>query len=272
MSDEPVKVKMQLHAARPSIQGAVASTPAVAAAVEAVEARWRVEDKKERAALFRKRISSCLAWLFLLLVALLGIWYFAGDNFLPPEYTFKRARTRIKVLLGQNQEDESMKQEDPADVQTAAERAQMANFVSQLERLCASGLQNRNEPIKVKVDAWLAGKAMLNEIVSADNWYFKARQKLAEMEGRNKQLDKQRAEETNAKSRRFANQYNAEMLQQQKNIIDKKLDDCKRVRVQVVQRAIKAVKSASVRWTGPVSRNDVAQLLVRLEKLAKKNP
>lgn len=272
MSEEPVKVKMQLHAARPSIQGSATPTPAASAAVEAVEARWRAEDKKKRAERFRRRAVGCLAWLFILVVVGGGTWHFTGDKFLPSDYTFQSVLARVKDLLGYESEkkDETVEKEDPADVKTATERARMKNFVSQLERLCASDLKDRKEAIDVDVEAWSVGKAMLNEIVSADRWYFKARQKLAEMEEHNKQLDKQRAENTGAKNRTFVGQYKDEMLQRQKNIIDKQLDDCKRVRVQVAQRAIKAVKAASLQWTGPVSRNDAAQLVSRLETLSKK--
>ena len=39
MENEPVKVKMQLRAARPSVQGAAPASPSAAAAVEAVEER-----------------------------------------------------------------------------------------------------------------------------------------------------------------------------------------------------------------------------------------
>ncbi len=278
MSEEPVKVKMQLHAARPSIQCAATPTSAASAAVAAVEARWRAEDKKERAERFRRRASGCLAWLFILVVVGGGAWYFTGDKFLPSDYTFQSVLARVKDLLGYEpvkkdesvKKDGSVKKEDPADVKTAAERTRIKNFVSQLERLCASDLKDKKEPIVVDVEAWSVGKAMLNEIVSADSWYFKARQKLAEVEEHNTQLGKLRKEEPSAKKRQYASQYKEEMLYRQKNMIDKKLDDCKRVRAQVAQRAIKAVKAAASQWTGPVSRKDAAQFVSRLETLSKK--
>jgi len=89
MSD-PVKIKMQLHAARPSIQGAAPVRPAVQADIEAVEAHWRAVDKKEKSEQRKKRLVSCLSWLFLALVAVIVAWYFLGEKYLPPKYTFPR--------------------------------------------------------------------------------------------------------------------------------------------------------------------------------------
>ena len=96
MENEPVKVKMQLHAARPSIQGVAPARPAAQAAVEAVEARWRAEDKKVKSEQRKKRFVGCLSWLFLLLVAASAAWYFAGEKFLPSDYTFPKVWERIK--------------------------------------------------------------------------------------------------------------------------------------------------------------------------------
>ena len=96
MENEPVKVKMQLRAARPSIQGAEPARPAAQAAVEAVEARWRAEDKKVKSEERKKRFVGCLSWLFLLLVAASAAWYFAGEKFLPSDYTFPKVWERIK--------------------------------------------------------------------------------------------------------------------------------------------------------------------------------
>lgn len=259
MENEPVKVKMTLRAARPSIQGAAPTSPSAAAAVEAVEARWRAEDKKIKSEQRKKRFVSCLSWLFLLLAAAGGAWYFLGEKYLPQEYTFPKVWERIKnggtlsAPPPQSSKDDIVPV-DPADVRTAAERAKIKDFVVQLERLCASDLPKQSGAVGIKMDAWVIGQAMLNEIVSADNWYFKTREKLAEVEARDEKRQKLRTEAIN----------------RQRDEVNKKLEGCKRIRVQVVQRAIKAIKAASAKWTGPESRQDAAQLLTRLGNLDKK--
>ena len=271
MSD-PVKVKMQLRAARPSIQGAAPASPSAAAAVEAVEARWRAEDEKAKSERRKKRFVGCLSWLFLLLVALGVAWYFLGEKYLPAEYTFPKALEQIKnggkPPTPPPQDD--IAPVDPADERTAAARAKIKDFVAQLEKLCTSDLPKRSGAIAIKTDAWAIGQAMLNEIVSADNWYFKMRDKLAEMEAQNEKAQKLRTEERGARKGEYANQYRPEAINRQQNEVERKLESCKRIRVQVVQRAIKAIKSASAKWTGPESRKDAARLLTRLDNLDKK--
>jgi len=271
MSD-PVKVKMQLRAARPSIQGAAPASPSAAAAVEAVEARWRAEEEKAKSERRKKRLVGCLSWLFLLLVALGVAWYFLGEKYLPAEYTFPKALEQIKnggkPPTPPPQDD--IAPVDPADERTAAARAKIKDFVAQLEKLCTSDLPKRSGAIAIKTDAWAIGQAMLNEIVSADNWYFKMRDKLAEMEAQNEKAQKLRTEERGARKGEYANQYRPEAINRQQNEVERKLESCKRIRVQVVQRAIKAIKSASAKWTGPESRKDAARLLTRLDNLDKK--
>ena len=273
MENEPVKVKMQLRAARPSIQGAEPARPAAQAAVEAVEARWRAEDKKVKSEQRKKRFVGCLSWLFLLLVAAGAAWYFLGEKYLPQEYTFPKVWERIKnggkpsAPPSQNSQDD-IAPVDPADERTAAARAKIKDFVAQLEKLCTSDLPKRSGAIAIKTDAWAIGQAMLNEIVSADNWYFKTREKLAEMEAQNEKLQKLRTEERGAQRRQYVNQYRPEAINRQRNEVERKLTDCKNIRVQVIQRAIKAVKTTSAQWTGPESRKDAARLLKRLDALA----
>ena len=275
MESEPVKVKMQLRAARPSIQGAAPASPAAAAAVEAVEARWRAEDKKARAEQRKKRFVGCLSWLFLLLVAVGAAWYFLGAKYLPPEYTFPKVWEQIKngwkpsASSPKNPQDDIVPV-DPADERTAAERAKMKDFVVQLEKLCASDTPQRVGAVGIKTDAWAIGQAMLNEIVSADNWYFKANEKLSEMEAQNEKSRKLRTEERGSRKGDYASQYRPEEINRQRNEVEKKQESCKRIRVQVVERAIKAIKVASAKWTGPASRKDAAQLLKRLDNLATK--
>ena len=273
MSD-PVKVKMQLRAARPSIQGAAPASPAAAAAVEAVEARWRAEDKKAKSEQRKKRFVGCLSWLFLLLVALGVVWYFLGEKYLPPAYTFPRVWEQIKngwktpSPPPQNPQSDIVPV-DPADGRTAAERAKIKDFVVQLEKLCTSDLPKRSGAVGIKTDAWAIGQAMLNEIVSADNWYFKAREKLGEMEAQNEKSQKLRTEERSARKGEYANQYRPHEINRQRNEVENKLESCKRIRVQAVGRAIKAIKSASAKWAGPESRKEAAQLLTRLGNLDK---
>ena len=188
---------------------------------------------------------------------------------MPPEYAFSQVWQKVKDWWDPPAPAPSV-QTDPADETTAAARARVKDFVTQLEKLCEGNTPRRLEAIGIKVDAWQVGQTMLNEIVSADNWYFKACEKLAEMEDQNEKLQKLRNEETNAKRRKYAAQYRPELIARQRNESERKLEDCKRVRAQVARRAIKAVKAASVQWTGPESRKDAAQLLKRLDALAMK--
>ena len=267
MENEPVKVKMQLHAARPSVQGAAPARPAAQAAIEAVEARWRAEDKKVKSEQRKKRFVGCLSWLFLLLVAVGAAWYFLGEKYLPPEYAFPQVWQKVKDWLDP---PPPPVQKDPVDERTATERARVRDFVSQLEALCEDFPPRHVEAIGIKSGDWQVGQKMLNEIVSVDNWYFKANSKLEEMEAQNEKLQKLRTEERNAKQRRYAAQYRPELINRQRNEIERKLADCKRIRVQVTQRAIQAIKAASSQWTGPESRKDAARLLKRLDDLATK--
>ena len=289
MENEHVKVKMQLRAARPSIQGAAPAGPAAQAAVEAVEARWRAEDKKIKSENRKKRFVGCLSWLFLLLVAAGAAWYFLGEKYLPAEYTFPRVREVVmETILGwlnpppvgsprpqpQPKEElkpaETVKLVDPADSKTAAIRSSINAFVNQLETLCRMELEKAQEVAPVQLDAWPVGRGMLNEILSADRWYFQTREKLTETEARNEKSQKLRTEERSARKGGYVNQYRPEEINRQRNEIERKLADCKRIRVQVAQRAGKAVKAASSQWAGPESRRDAAQLLKRLDELAKK--
>ena len=285
MENEPVKVKMQLHAARPSIQGAAPVRPAAQAAVEAVEARWRAEDKKIKAEQRKKRFVGCLSWLFLLLVAAGAAWYFLGEKYLPPQYTFPKVREAVmETILGwlnpppvgptrpqpQPQPKAELKPVDPVDSETAGVRSQIKTFVDQLEKLGKVDLEKAQEVSTVQLDVWPIGKGMLNEVLSADRWYFKTREKLAEMEDQNEKFQKLRTEERNSQRRQYAAQYRPELINRQRNEVDKKLAACQEIRVQAISRAIKAIKVASAQWTGPESRKNAAQLLVRLDNLVKK--
>ena len=76
MAEEPVKIKMTLRAARPSVQGAAPPTPSAQAAINAVEARWRAEDKKVKKERRKKGFVGCLSWL----VILLALFCFAQNR------------------------------------------------------------------------------------------------------------------------------------------------------------------------------------------------
>ena len=88
MAEEPVKIKMTLHAARPSIQGAAPPPPSAQAAIDAVEARWRAEDRKAKKERRKKGLVGCLSWLVIILAVAGAAWYFLGEKYLPAEYAF----------------------------------------------------------------------------------------------------------------------------------------------------------------------------------------
>ncbi len=281
MDNEPVKVKMQLHAARPSVQGAAPVRPAAQAAIEAVEARWRAEDKKVKSERRKKRFVGCLSWLFLLLVAAGAAWYFLGEKYLPAQYTFPRVREFVMETVSKWRNPSSSDPQtqphpkaelspvDAADSETAAVRSKIKTFVSQLETLCSMDLEETQQVSNIQLGAWPVGKGMLNEILSADRWYFKTREKLIEMETQNEKSQKLRNEERSARKGEYANQYRPHEINRQRNEVEGKLESCRLIRVQAIERAIKAIKAASAKWTGPESRKDVARLLKRLDALDK---
>ena len=117
MDREPVKVKMTLRRAQPSVQGAT-TTPAAAAAVEAVEARWRAEEKKEKSEKRKKRFTGCLSWIVILVAAAGAAWYFLGEKYLPPEYTFPAVWQKIKEW--QSQPSSRPEKPNPVDIKTAS--------------------------------------------------------------------------------------------------------------------------------------------------------
>ena len=104
MSDEPVKVKMTLRAAKPTV-GGTSPSPLAASVVESVEARCRKEseerseNKENRDGnRLRKLTTGCLARIVLLLAVVGGIWYFLGEKFLLPEYTFQKVWPQVQQL------------------------------------------------------------------------------------------------------------------------------------------------------------------------------
>ena len=104
MAEEPVKVKMTLHAAKPTAGGSSSSPSLAAAAVESVEARFRKESEeraasKESSGNNRSQfITGCLTRIVLVLAVVGGIWYFFGEKFLLPEYTFPRVWQQVQQL------------------------------------------------------------------------------------------------------------------------------------------------------------------------------
>ena len=104
MSDEPVKVKMTLHAARPTVGGASSSPSPAAAVAESVEARVK-QESEERAAKeenasspCRKQATGCLVRVALVLVLVGCVWYFFGEKFLLPQYTFPQVWQQLQQL------------------------------------------------------------------------------------------------------------------------------------------------------------------------------
>ena len=100
-SDGPVKVKMTLRAARPTVGGT--SSPA-AVAVESVEARLKKESEERSAnkengvSPFRKLATGCIARLMLVSVLAGCVWYFFGEKFLLPKYTFPQVWQQLQRL------------------------------------------------------------------------------------------------------------------------------------------------------------------------------
>ena len=104
MSDEPVKVKMTLHAAIPTVGGSSSSPSPAASVAESVEARVKKESeeraaKKENASSpCQKLAAGCLVRVALVLVLVGCVWYFFGEKFLLPQYTFPQVWQQLQQL------------------------------------------------------------------------------------------------------------------------------------------------------------------------------
>ncbi len=268
MAEEPVKIKMTLRAARPSIQGAAPPSPSAQAAIDAVEARWRTEDKKEKKERRKKGVVGCLSWLVILLAAAGAAWYFLGAKYLPAEYTFPQVWQKIQSWRTDVQPAPAS---DPADVATEKEREQIKVFSAQIERICSVDV-SRMKKIAVldEKTSWPIGRQMLKEIVSADGWYIKAKEKFADMNEQNAKVNKQRGESLDSSNGKYINQYSSADLVRQSNKIEKLEEDCKNVRVKVAKRAITAIKDRTRHWTGSESKKEAAEMISRLVALNRK--
>ena len=102
-SVEPVKVKMTLRAARPTVGGTSSSSSSAAAAVESVEARLKKESEeraasKENSSRYSRKSTGCLVRIALVLAVAGCIWYFFGEKFLLPEYTFPKVWQQVQGI------------------------------------------------------------------------------------------------------------------------------------------------------------------------------
>ncbi len=271
MAEEPVKIKMTLRAARPSIQGAAPPSPSAQAAIDAVEARWRTEDKKEKKERRKKGVVGCLSWLVILLAAAGAAWYFLGAKYLPAEYTFPQVWQKIQSWwAGTADPVDPVAQPapDPADVATEKEREQIKAFSAQLKRICSVDVSKMREiAVLDEKGSWPVGQQMLKEIVSADSGYIKAKEKFAAMNEQNAKLNKRRGIDPNSSNGGFINQYSSADLVRQSDKVEKLEENCKNVRAKVAMRAISAVRVATKHWTGPESKKDAARFISDLTAL-----
>ena len=212
---EPVKIKMKLHAARPSVQGAAPTRPAAQAAIEAVEARWRTEDKKVKADRRKKRFTGCLSWLFILLAAAGAAWYFLGPKYLPAEYTFPQVWPKVQELWQGKSQPEAAS--DPADSAMAGQRARLGGFVSLLEKSCKMKPPVQGSAGMVEQMRKSAGHKIFESVITADAAYAQAQKRFADMNAQNEELHKKRGEELSAPHRRYINEYSVKDLIRQQN-------------------------------------------------------
>lgn len=268
MAEEPVKVKMTLRTARPSIQGAV-TTPASAAAVEAVEARWREEDKKVRSANLRKRITGCLSWIVILVAVIGAVWYFLGEKYLPAEYTLPKVWERLERFWTQRGDEQP--REDPADAAVAGQRVRLREFVDLLDHVCKSAPPVRPDGNLESRIRKSAGNKILESVISADAVYLQAQTKFAEMNAHNEKIIRKSADKTFSHNSRnigrHIGQYSVNDLLRQQNRIEELQKACNEARKKAVKRAADAIKSATAKWTGPESKKDAARFQDRLLKL-----
>ena len=259
--DGPVKIKMTLHAARPSIQGAAAPRPVAQAAIEAVEARWREEDRKAKKSRRKKRFVGCLSWLVILLAVAGAAWYFLGPKYLPAEYTFPQVWQKVQELLHPSARPH------PADAVLAGQRERVGEFIGVLEKSCRTvpPLQNvAGLEARMKRST---GHRILEPVIAADAAYAQAQKRFADMNAQNAKLaEKPKSSDA---SHRYVDQYSAKDLIRQQNRVEELGLECIAARKKAVKRAAEAVMSAVDKWTGPESKRDAARFKARLIALAK---
>lgn len=265
-----VKVKMTLKHADVKVNDE-ASRPAAAAAVEAVEARWREEDRKRRSASRVKAIKGFFSWMFLLVVIPGAAWYFFGDRVLPAEWTFPQVYERVAGMWPDGGSakgaDDQRTGEDPADAATAARRASLRTMIEDLEDVCmkeppVQGLPGAAEKLRSSSD-----RDVFEPIVAADGHYRDACALVAKMEAKNEKLALRRTTGSSSGNRKFIDQHSDQDIARGRVKVNEALAACAVARLRSVKMAYSAVRKASATWTGPESRAEVAVMRNRLEKL-----
>ncbi|MCQ2390012.1 MAG: hypothetical protein MJ240_01200 [Kiritimatiellae bacterium] len=277
MSDnetEPVKIKMTLHRAQPSIQGAAEVRPAAAAAIEAVEARWRAEDAKMQSERARSALKGFLSWCFILLVVLGSVWFFFGESYLPARYAYPNVKRNVLALweqwFGEPQSPQVEPKKDPVDVATAAQRRSLKAAADLLEKVCTAEppLQDDYDLNKRVVGTDMPD--LFREIVNADAFYKKAVKLLADMKKSNeKQMRLAKLGPTLNVRGRVDLKSNDELAHQEERIIQNK-EACATRRIRTVERLQDTVQKQSVRWTGPESKKDAVTLQDKLARMLHK--
>ena len=280
MSDnetEPVKIKMTLHRAQPSIQGAAEVRPAAAAAIEAVEARWRAEDAKMQSERARSALKGFLSWCFILLVVLGSVWFFFGESYLPARYAYPNVKRNVLALweqwFGEPQPPQVEPKKDPIDVATAAQRRSLKAVADLLEKVCTAEppLQDDYDLNKRVVGTDMPD--LFREIVNADTFYKKAVKLLADMENsheKQERLDKLATSSiSRVSSRGRINSKLDDLAHQRERIVQNK-ESCAAIRIRTVARLQDAVQKQSVRWTGPESKKDATALQDKLARMLHK--
>ena len=265
-ANEPVKVKMTLRRAQLSVQGAEESRPATAAAVEAVEARWRAEDARQRAESRRRAVGAFCSWCLILLVPLGAAWFFLGEKLLPSDCAYPAVRDKVLALWNRHfGPPPPVPNVDPADLATEDARKALKNFVEVMFVVldqpppvqAAHGLEQKMRGS--------AGHRIFESVLSADAAYAKAVEKLEAMRSKNRALDERRAGKFgNEANRVFIEQYSARDLAAQEANVRRYESACAEARSRALARALETVKTTTAKWRGPVSRQTASDLVARL--------
>ena len=271
-ANEPVKVKMTLRRAQPSIQGAAEVRPAAAASVEAVEARWRAEDAKMRRARARGAAKSFLSWCFILLVVLGAGWFFFGESHLPARYAYPSVRRNVLALwdrwFGEPQPEPLVEpKKDPVDVATAAQRLSLRAAADLLEKVCTTEPPLQDDYDLYKAVANTDRPTLFRDVVNADMLFKKAVKSLADMEKHNEKMQRP----GNVIGGRSGSRGRVEMktdkeLAVQKERVARNMEACALARIRTVERLLETIRKREAQWTGPESRKDAEWLQDRLAR------
>lgn len=267
-ANEPVRVKMTLRRAQPSIQGAAEVRPAAAAAVEAVEARWREEDAKVQRARTRSALKGFLSWYFILLVVLGAVWFFFGESYLPARYTYPNVKRNVLALWEQwFGEPQVEPKKDPVDVATAAQRRSLKAAAELLKKVCTTEPPLQDDYDLNKAVANTDRPTLFRDVVNADMLYKKAVKALADMEKHNEKMQRP----GNVIGGRSGSRGRVEVktdkefaVQQER--VARNMEACAVARVRTMERLLETIKKQSAQWTGPESRKDAEWLQDRLAR------